>query len=599
LAEAAAPLPRWRGALPWALLALAATGWVVTLLSSRGEVAGPATTVLPLDLGDDPIVMSYGASAVLSPDGRRLAWVGGRSGDSWILVRDLDSARSHRLEGTDGAHDPVFSPDGQELAFFASTSLLKVPVSGGAPQRLAEVGLPRGVSWSDDDFIIYNRDVADGLWRVPAKGGTPERLTTPDEKAGERSHRWPRAVRGTRRVLFLLQKLGQRYEEAAIEMLDLDSGTRTLVHQGGSYPRVTSHGELLYARDKALWAATLDVKAGRLTSTPVRVLDEVGYSAWSGGAQFDVADDGSFVYSTGRSDEAVRLAWYDPKTGAFEKVEGEPGFYYTPALALDGHSLALQLYTGGRSDIWVFDLTSGGRRRITFGGRDEYPVWSPDGASIAFSRLDEGASRRVAVVRADGAGDPIAFAASPNQRIPTSWSPGGELLITELSPESHADIWVAWPGQPNRSPEPFLRTAANESRAMFSPDGRWVVFQSDESGADEIYVRSFSGEGRWQVSEGGGVQPRWSPDGRALYYWSRAGLCRREVAPAGKVVVLGRSSVFTVEKPVLRTEDSGYVVAKDGRLLLLKFADEGAARPRTNLILDWGRELRRRIDGKK
>jgi Tol biopolymer transport system component len=586
----------WRRALPWALLALVAAAWLATLLSTRDEATGPATTVLPLDLGDDPIVMSYGASAVLSPDGRRLAWIGGRQNDSWIMVRDLDSAEPRRLDGTEGAHDPVFSPDGQELAYFAATTLKRVPVRGGAPQPLAEVGLPRGVTWSDDGFVIYNRDVADGLWRVPAGGGTPERLTAPDEKGGERSHRWPRFVPGSRRVLFLAQKLGQRYEEATIEMLDLDSRARTVVHRGGSYPRLTAHGELLYARDKALWAATLDLKGGRLTSAPVRVLDEVAYSDWSGGAQFDVADDGSLVYSTGRSDEAVQLSWYDLKTGSFEGVAGEAGYYYTPALAPDGHSLALQVYTGGRSDIWVFDLGNGSRRRLTFSGRDQYPVWSPDGASIAFARIEEGTGMRLARIRADGVGEPVAFAADANGRFPTSWSAGGELLVTESSPETHADIWVAWPEQPKRSPEPFLRTPANEGHASFSPDGRWVLYQSDESGTDEIYVRAFSGAGgRWQVSEGGGAQPRWSPDGRSVFYWSRAGLCRREVQLEGKAFVLGRVSVFAVEKPVLRTEESGYVVGRDGRLLLCLFAGEGKGRPRTHLVLGWGRELQRRV----
>jgi len=592
------PGPLWRRALPWALLALLGLAWMGTLVSTAPEPTDSQVTVLPLDLGDDQIVMSYGASAVLSPDGRRIAWVGGSRSESWLVVRDLDSSEARRLDGTEGAHDPVFSPDGQEIAFFTPGALMKVPIRGGSPVRIAEVGLPRGVTWADGDWLIYNRDVADGLWRVSARGGEPERLSSPDEARNERSHRWPQAVRGDGGVVFLAQQLGQRYEEATIELLDLESGERTVVHRGGSYPRIGPGGELLYVRDRALWAAAFDPRAGVLAGQPVRVVDEVAYSAWSGGAQVALADDGTLVYSTGRSAEAVELSWYDPRTGTFERIAGEPGFFYTPALAPDGRSLAVQVYTGGRSDIWIFDLVDGSRRRLTFGGRDEYPVWSHDGSTLAFSRMVEGAGRVVASVRADGVGEPRQIASSRNQRYPTSWSSTGALLFTELAPDSYADIWVTWPDDPSRPAELFLGTAANESNGLFSPDGRWVLYESDESGANEIYVRAFTGSGgRWQVSADGGTRPQWSTDGRAIYYWSRAGLNLREVGTDGDAIRLGRLSVSTVETPVLRTEDSGYVVARDGRLLLFPFAGEAGQRPRTSLVLAWGRELTRLLEG--
>jgi serine/threonine-protein kinase len=590
--------PAWKRALPWALLALVTVAWIGTLVTTTPEPSDPGLTVLPLDLGDDQIDMSYGASAVLSPDGRRIAWVGGSRSESWLVVRDLDSADARRLDGTGGAHDPVFSPDGQEIAFFTSGALMKVPFRGGAPVRIAEVGLPRGVTWSDDEWLIYNRDVADGLWRVSAKGGQPERLSAPDEERNERSHRWPQAIPGSQRVLFLAQQLGQRYEEATIEMLDIASGERTLVHRGGSYPRIGPGGELLYVRDRAVWAAAFDPRSGALEDQPVRVIDELAYSAWSGGAQFALADDGTLVYSTGRSADAVELSWYDPQTGMFDRIAGEPGFYYTPTLAADGRSLAVQVYTGGRSDIWIFDLVDGSRRRLTFGGRDEYPVWSHDGSTIAFSRMDEGAGRVVASVRVDGVGEPTRITSSRNQRYPTSWSPDGALLFAELAPDTHSDIWVTWPSEPDRPAEPFLKTPANESNGLFSPDGRWVLYESDESGSNEIYVRAFTGSGgRWQVSEDGGTRPQWSTDGRAVYYWSRAGLNRRGVGTDRDAIRLGRLSVSTVDVPVLRTEDSGYAVADDGRLLLFPFAGEASERPRTSLVFGWERALGRLLEG--
>jgi len=494
------------------------------------------------------------------------------------------------------AQDPVFSPDGEEIAFFARSTLFRVPVAGGTPVAVAGVGQPRGVTWTEDDHLIYNRDVADGLWRVAAAGGTPERLTEPSAEAQERSHRWPCALRGTRKILFLAQALGQKYEESTIELLDLDTRQRTVVHQGGSYPRATRDGVMLYARDRAVWAARLDSASGRLERQPTRVVDEVAYSEWSGGAQFALADDGTLVYSTGRSDEAVRLSWFDPDSGRLADLAYEPGFYYTPALAPGGRALALQLYSVGRSDLWIFDLASGERRRLTFGGRDEYPVWSPDGRWIAFSRMSEGGSRGVQRVRADGVGDPEALFPGGKQRTPTSWSASGALLFTEIDPTTRGDVWIGWPDDPARKPEPLVASPADERRASFSPNGRWILYESDESGASEIFARSYpEGTGRWQISEHGGAQPLWAPDGRTVFYWSQEGLERREVHEEGKALVPGRTSRFVLPRPVLRTDESGYAADAGGRLLLFPFATERRNRPTTTLVLDWDRELARRL----
>ncbi len=596
---AAAPAPSsWRRFAPWAAVLLLGALWAADSMRRSGVEPLPAAlmvTRLPLDLGEDSISLSFGAGAVLSHDGRRLAWVTDKQHDNQILVRDLGTAEARSLQGTAGARDPVFSPDGEDIAYLTETGLYRVPFAGGAPVRLAEVSNPRGVTWTDDGTLIYNRAVAEGLWKMSADGGVPVRLTELGTTPPERSHRWPRAVRGRRQIVFLAQELGQKYEEASIERLDLESGRRTVLHRGGSYPRLTRDDVLLYARDRGVWAAPVDFADGKLEHAPVRVLDEVAYSAWSGGAQFDVADDGTLVYSTGTSDENVEISWFDPASNRLETAFSEPGFYYTPALSPDGRQVALQLYSIGRSDIWIFDLATGARRRLTFGGADENPVWSPDGRSIAFSRLVEGGSRHILRLRADGVGEPTAIAANDEQRLPNSWSSNGELLFTEVSETTRVDIWVAWPDEPARPPEPVLATPANESQAALSPNGRWLVYQSDESGANEIYARSFRAtSGRWQLSDAGGVQPRWAVDGRSVYFWNRDGLVRREMSEQAGALVPGAATTHRIERPILGTDDSGFAVAADGRVLVFPLVG-GGERARSMLVLGWGSELERRL----
>jgi serine/threonine-protein kinase len=596
LPAAAPPASTWRRFAPWAAVLLLGGLWVAdSMRRSQVEPAAPAVTRLPLDLGEGSISLSFGAGAVLSHDGRRLTWVTDKQHDNQLLVRDLDIAEARSLQGTAGARDPVFSPDGEDIAYLTETGLYRVPFAGGAPVRMAEVSNPRGVTWTDDGTLIYNRAVDDGLWEVSAGGGAPERLTELGTTPPERSHRWPRALRGRRQIVFLAQELGQKYEEASIERLDLESGRRTVLHRGGSYPRLTRGDVLLYARDRALWAAPVNLEAGNLERAPVRVLDEIAYSAWSGGAHFDVADDGTLVYSTGTSDENVEIAWFDPASSGLETVISEPGFYYTPALSPDGRQVALQVYSIGRSDLWIFDLVTRGRRRLTFGGTDENPVWSPDGRSIAFSRLAEGGSRHILRLRADGVGEPTPIAASEAQRLPNSWSSDGALLFTEVSGKTRADTWVAWPDEPARPPEPVLATAANESQAALSPNGRWLVYQSDESGTNEIYARSFPDtSGRWQLSDAGGVEPHWAVDGRSVYFWTRDGLVRREMSEQAGALVPGAATTHRIERPILGADDSGFAVAADGRVLVFPLVG-GGNRARSMLVLGWGAELERRL----
>jgi serine/threonine-protein kinase len=586
-------IPAWRRALPWTLATVLAVAVLWARLPSAPDSATAPVRVVPLDLGAEPILLRLGASAVLSPDGQRLAWVSGAREQARISVRALDGLQVRTLAGTEGSFDPVFSPDGQEIAYFAQGSLQKISFQGGAPTRIAETGDPRGLAWADAGFLVFNRDVSAGLFKVSAAGGAAERLTTPDAATGERSHRWPVVLPGSRRVIFLAQRFGQAYDEATLELLDLESGARTVLHRGGSYPRLGPGGELLFVRDRGLWGARLAADASRVIGEPQRLIDEVAYAVWSGGGQFDVAREGTLVYSLGASDEAVRMAWAAPGRSEQQLLVAEPGFYYTPRLSPDGRRVAYHVYTGGRSDLWIVETTTGSRRRLTFGGRDTEPVWSPDGQWLAYSAMTERSVPNLFRIRVDGAGTPEALTTSVNQQLAPSWSRQHVLVFTEIRPETRDDLYLLRLDEPGAKPEPYLATPARERHAVFSPDGRWVAYESDESGAFEVYVRALDGAGgRWQISENGGQLPRWAPDGNSVVFSVGQKLLRRELRREGEALLPGRSEV-ALDTKIERLVESGFDVSADGRLLVLPEASEGRPRAQTILIEGWGRALAR------
>jgi serine/threonine-protein kinase len=588
-------IPAWRRALPWGLAAVLAITVAWSRLPPSPDSATAPVRVVPLDLGAEPILLRLGASAVLSPDGKRLAWVSGARDQGRISVRSLDGLQVRTLAGTEGSFDPVFSPDGQEIAYFAQGSLQKISFQGGAPTRLAETGDPRGLAWADAGFLVFNRDVSAGLFKVPAAGGNAERLTTPDAATGERSHRWPVVLPGSRRAIFLAQRFGQAYDEATLEMLDIQSGARTVLHRGGSYPRLGPGGELLFVRDRGLWGVRLAADALRVIGEPQRLIDEVAYAVWSGGAQFDVAREGTLVYSLGASDEAVRMAWAAPGRSEQQLLVAEPGFYYTPRLSPDGRRVAYHVYTGGRSDLWIVETTTGNRRRLTFGGRDTEPVWSPDGQWLAYSAMTERSVPNLFRIRVDGAGTPEALTTSVNQQLAPSWSRQNVLVFTEIRPETRDDLYLLRLDEPGAKPEPYLATRARERHAVFSPDGRWVAYESDESGAFEVYVRALGGAGgRWQISENGGQLPRWAPDGNSVVFSVGQKLVRRALRREGEALLPGRSEV-ALDTKIERMVESGFDVGPDGRLLVLPEASEGRPRAQTILIEGWGRALAQKL----
>jgi serine/threonine-protein kinase len=535
-----------------------------------------------------------------SPDGRRLAYVASAGGSQQLYLREMDSLEGMPIAGTEGAASPFFSPDGQWVGFFTLNGLKKVPLSGGAPvvlDRLVDFG--RGGSWGVDGNIVFSPGFVSGLSLVPATGGTPSRtLTMLDRQKAEGSHRFPPHLPDGRGVLFTVGT-GGSWDNARIEVLRLDTGERKVVIEGGSDGRYLPSGHLVYLRAGVLMAVAFDLDRLAVIGPPVGVVEGVLPSTDNtGAAQAAFAEDGSLFYvpGTGRASER-RLVWVD-RTGTEQALQLPPRPYRHPRLSPDGQRLALDIDEGNGSDVWLYDLFRGTLTRLTFDGGMS-PAWTPDGTKVTFE--SESATAGAANLfwkSADGSGADERLTTGDTDQFLSSWSTDEKTLaFVQAAPATGWDIWTL-SLENGRKPQAFLQTPFNESDPAFSPDGRWVAYESDESGRVEVYVQPFPGPGSKElVSTDGGTDPAWSRDGRELFY--RSGDRMMAVATAIRPTFRASKPEVLFERPywaafLLRNYD----VSPDGRrFLMIKESEQAAAAVHINVVQHWLEELKRLVPG--
>jgi serine/threonine-protein kinase len=483
---------------------------------------------LNLDLGPEAIPGAR-ATFALSPDGQRLVFLArAPDGSQHLAMRPLNETQSIVLAGTENARDPFFSPDGQWIGFFVETYLKKVSVQGGTPVTLGRTGnLSMGGSWGEDGAIVEVPNPLGVLTRVPSSGGVPERLTKLG--SGEATHRWPQVLPGGKEVLFTAAASFDGMDDANIEAEDFRTGTVKLVQRGGYYGRSLPSGHLLYVHRGVLFGVPFDASRLEARGSPVRLLDDLAANGARGAGQFAVSSGpsgtGMLVYLAGKpTEQRWSVSWLD-KSGRLQPLISAPSTYFNPAFSPDGRRLALDAGTNGGIDIFVYDLVRENMVRLTSDGASDRPLWTPDGEHIVYQSSASG--HGLWWIRADGAQRPQLLLNTPTTLIPTSFSPDGRRLACwEMTEgDSGQDIWIlplemSDPDHPRAgAPTPFLRTPANEYVPVFSPDGRWIAYTSDESGNWEVYVRPASGaNGKTPISNSGGRLPIWSRNGRELFY---------------------------------------------------------------------------------
>jgi len=543
----------------------------------------PGAWVAPQDL----------ASLALSPDGRRLVFVGGGASGTRLYVREMGSNEIRPIPGTGGATGPFISPDGEWIGFFAGGRLKKVAVAGGAPVELADAVLARGADWGPDDVILFTSAPGTGLWRVSASGGTPEIVTTLDTTANELTHRFPEVLPDGQTALFTIRTRGEAsFDAAKVEILSTETGEHRILLEGGSQARYAPTGHILFARAGAIHAIPFDRRRQQVVGQPFTVIDSVITDPSTGAAHYAVSATGTLAYARGEAWVPRRQLLWVGFEDDVRSLSDEQRPFRSPRLSPDGEKIAV-VAEAASDDIWVYDLTDGTSARLTFeSGSNVAPVWSPTGEQIAFSS-NRGGRYNLYVKQADGTGSAERLTWNEHIQFADSWHPDGSLLaFTQNHPETSNDVWVLT--LDSSAARIVLGTAFNEYGAVFSPDGNWLAYTSDESGRDEIYVQPFPGTGgKWQVSGEGGSQPTWGRDGRRLFYRSGGRLVSVEVATEPEFRVRRRSDLLGVpvdEGTVASVRN--YDMALDGRGIIVVRDTEEHPPTRIHLILNWFEELR-------
>jgi len=602
---------RARMLVPWIAAALVAGGIAGWLLPRRTV---ESRIVTQLEMGVQPAdQLTPGQNAryrpsrtaiAISPDGRMAIFAGIHNGVAQLYQRSLDRADAAVLSGTIGGYAPFFSPDGAWIGFVADNKIKKMAAAGGPASAVCDLppGQFWGASWGDEGTIVFA--VRPGIFTVPASGGTPVQVTRLDLTRGDR-HLTPQLLPGGRLLLYTAPP--------NIVVRPLDGGAEHTIVQDGADARYVRSGHLLYMKAGTLMAAPFDARGGRVTGPAVAMLENVMQSINAGNSnenalagQFAVSDTGTLVYAAGGvfPPRLLTLVMVDRK-GIVEPVPGStPRLYLFPRLSHDGQRVAVETSDGerGLTDVWVYDIARGTPTRLTFDGGSR-PVWSPDGKRIAYSHIVDGITNLFAI-NADGSGKPERLLSATVGQSPAAWAIGTNTIAFFQRPTTDTfGIWTLPMSGDARKASLWLESRFLLSHPDFSPDGRWIVYVSSESGGPEVYVQGIAGGGKTRVSVNGGIEPVWTANGREILFRSAT----IEHNPAFLSAAVRSTSPLQLDPPRVMFEAKptdydattpvrAWDATADGQRFIMVRDAGPSDKPVTTLqvVLNWSDELKQR-----
>ncbi|HWZ83754.1 MAG TPA: winged helix-turn-helix domain-containing protein [Terriglobales bacterium] len=604
--------PKLKRLLAWAAVA------VLTVITSfvllRRWSTSPAPRVvtrftIPLPPSEE-FSMERGGLAI-SPDGGYLVYsaAASKTGTQRLYLRPLDRNEATPIPGTEEAIGPFFSPDGQWIAFTAGGELRKVPLHGGSPIKLCAKGNPTTGTWGPDGAIFFTEGSAKEehgqLMRVAAAGGTPQAITPAEKSPTEFPPRWPQVLPAGNAVLYVTGGTWASFsDDATIVAQSLKTGERKILIQGGASPRYVSPGYLVYAQGGRLLAVPFDAGRIEVTGAAFPVAEDV-WQGPGGYAAYDISRNGLLVsLSSGENSVGNRtLSWVD-RTGTSLPINFPARQYSQPSLSPDGKHVAVAIGDPQRqSDIWILDLAQNVARQATFsqaGQSAAAPLWTPDGKRIIYASGSHG--RSLFWQAADGSGEEeLLFSSnlSPfGMILSMSCSPDGRFLVFQRGDPRGFELWVLNLAG-NHKISPLPTTGFDTQYPQISPDGRRLAYTSDESGRPEVYVQAFPKlSDKSLISLGGGEEPRWSRNGRQLFYRQHD---KMMIVDMGTMLTRkGRVPQLMFEGRYARSSLwTNYDMAADGqRFLMLQEEDDSRANQVLRVVLNWTDELKRPRAGK-
>jgi eukaryotic-like serine/threonine-protein kinase len=589
-----------------AVIGAAAAGGVA-ISRHRGSVPRHLTRFAILAPDNGVFTPSFNKRIAISPDGRYLAFnagLGGASAETFFL-RSLAELESKRVKEVPSGGAAFFSPDGRWVGFFtnaAPTVMRKLALSGGAPITICPHDGFAGAAWADDDTIYFVGANPGGLLSVSAAGAESKEIAKIDFATGERQHKFPCASPGGKAVLFTVTTAEiATYDEARIVVFTPRTGQRKILIEGGTHPRYSPSGHLLYAHDGNILAVGFDPERLEVQGQPFTVLEGVQMSRNTGVANYDVSASGDLAYIPGICDGGARtLVWVD-RNGKAEPVPLPARSYLHPRLSPDDSRLAVEV-EGTSHDLYVYDFARGVLANITTDGVSHWPVWSPDGSELGYRSGPMG-HFTLWRVPADRSRTPQKVSAIGVSQNAESWSPDGlTIAYTSQAPGVPPSIMIA--RLDRNEAQPLSSGKAPQGSPKFSPDGRWVAYCSIESGRPQVYVQAFPGAGpKIQISNDGGTDPVWKRTGGELYYRSGESMMAVDVSTAPTFTAnrprelwKGRYShgMSSSCGPPGATSSNYDVVADGRRFLMIKDEDQDRAASREIVVVQaWADEVLR------
>ncbi|MBI3449662.1 MAG: protein kinase [Acidobacteria bacterium] len=568
---------------------------VVALLVAAGFAAGfllrkpttPAVLHATIDLPPQIKLDPENLTLALSPDGRTLAFTGFTTGgNSQIWIRPLDAASAVPLAGTEGATCPFWSPDGRYLGFFADRKLKKVPASGGTSQTLCDAPTGRGGTWSRNGVIVFAPGIFGGLYQIPAAGGTPSALTTAGKEG--QTDRLPHFMPDGKHVLFYSGKAVDDGHNG-IYALDLATKKISLVMNTNSEAQYLENGYIAYVREGNLQIQPFDPVSLRPKGDPVPIAEKVRFSAYRWTGAVTVSAAGPVIFQTGSGASKDLLTWYDLDGKKLATI-GEPTSFGDFTLSPDGQRALVTLSAGdSKPDLWSFDLHRGVGSKFTFTpGFYNGTAWSPDGEQIAYSNYPS-----IFIKLANGAsGERSIFTTSASIIAVNDWSPDGRSIVfSQLGNQAGWDLLTV--PVSGGAPQPFLASPANEKNGRFSPDGKWLLYLSDETGRDEVYVVPYPGPGgKWQISSGGAYEAAWLGDGHQIAVTTiEYSLLAVDVQARGSSLAVGASHPLFGGVAIV----GAFQITRDGKKILVAspLENTNTSNPLT-IVTDWVAELQKK-----